>query len=97
MKLIVLIVLSLLAIFANLWIRSNVISLEYRLSSLEEKKKKMLNERRLLLAEKSSLTSFVRINNVEGLFLVFPDRRNVVYIYGNPESLVRPVNFNRKN
>ncbi len=97
MKQIVLIVFSLFAIFAILWIRSNVISIEYRLSSLEEKKKKMLNERRLLLAEKSSLTSFVRINNVDGLFLVFPDRRKVVYISGNPESLVRTINFNRKN
>lgn len=97
MKQIVLIVFSLFAIFAILWIRSNVISMEYRLSSLEEKKKKMLNERRLLLAEKSSLTSFVRINNVDGLFLVFPDRRKVVYISGNPESLVRTINFNRKN
>jgi len=97
MKQIVLIVFSLFAIFAILWVRSNVISVEYRLSSLEEKKKEMLNERRLLLAEKASLTSFVRINNSDGHFLVFPDRRKIVYISGNPESLVKAVSFNKKN
>lgn len=97
MKQIVLIIFSLLAIFAILWIRANVISMEYRLSSLEEKKKEMLNERRLLLAEKASLTSFVRINNADGHVLVFPDRRKIVYISGNPESLVRAVSFNKTN
>lgn len=97
MRQIVLIVFSLFAIFAILWVRSNVISVEYRLSSLEEKKKEMLNERRLLLAEKASLTSFVRINNADGYFLVFPDRRKIVYISGNPENLLKAVSFNKKN
>ncbi|HHW21036.1 MAG TPA: hypothetical protein PKZ17_05200 [Thermodesulfovibrio thiophilus] len=94
---IVLIILSLCTIFSILWIRSNVISLEYRLSNLEDKKKEILRERRMLLAEKSSLTSFVRLDNVEGHLLVFPDRKKVVYIYGNPENVVKVVNFNKKN
>jgi len=51
----------------------------------------------MLLAEKSSLTSFVRLDNVEGHLLVFPDRKKVVYIYGNPENVVKVVNFNKKN
>ncbi|MCS7215576.1 MAG: hypothetical protein RMI30_06685 [Thermodesulfovibrio sp.] len=96
MKQLLLIVISLFAIFAILWIRSTVISLEYRLSSLEEKKRQILNERRHLLAEKASLTSFVRIHNSDSHFLVFPDRKKVVYISGNPESLVKTVRFNKK-
>jgi len=34
----------------------------------------------MLLAEKSSLTSFVRLDNVEGHLLVFPDRKRL-FIY----------------
>ncbi|GAB5046521.1 hypothetical protein [Thermodesulfovibrio sp. TK110] len=95
MKYVISIVFILFAIFAILWVRSNVISVEYRLSSLEEKKKALLRENKNLVAQKSSLTSFVRINNEH--LLVFPDRKKVVYIEGSPESFVKTVSFNKKN
>ncbi|MGB9709879.1 MAG: hypothetical protein ACPLZA_00055 [Thermodesulfovibrio sp.] len=97
MKYFISIVFVLFAIFAILWVRSNVISVEYRLSSLEEKKKALLRENKNLLAQKSSLTSFVRINNAEEHLLVFPDRKKVVYIEGRPENLVKTISFNKKN
>ncbi|MCS7164284.1 MAG: hypothetical protein NZ845_04720 [Thermodesulfovibrio sp.] len=96
MKYIILVVFSLFAIFAILWVRSSVISLEYRLSSLEEKKKEMLNEKRLLLAEKAYLSSFVRINSNDQIF-VFPDRQKIVYIFETPENLVKTAGFNKKH
>lgn len=97
MRQILLIIFILFAIFAILWVRSNVISVEYRLSSLEEKKKELLRENRLLLAERAALTSFVSINQAQGNSLVFPDRKKVVYISGSPESLVKSASFNKKN
>lgn len=97
MKYVISIIFILFAIFAILWVRSNVISVEYRLSNLEEKKKEMLRERRNLLAQKASLTSFVRISSAQGDLLVFPDRKKVVYIAANPDSLVKSVSFNKKN
>ncbi|MEN2995117.1 MAG: hypothetical protein ABDH19_07220 [Thermodesulfovibrio sp.] len=95
MKYIILVVFSLFAIFGILWIRSSVISLEYRLSSLEEKKKEMLNEKRFLLAEKAYLSSFVRINSCNDQIFVFPDRQKIVYIFETPENLVKTASFNK--
>lgn len=69
-----------LALFGILWIRSNVIAIEYKLSQLEEKKKSLLREQKMLLAQKSSLTSIARLEKGEVISLNFPDRKKVVYI-----------------
>ncbi|WP_297209006.1 MULTISPECIES: hypothetical protein [Thermodesulfovibrio] len=88
------VVFTLLSIFAILWVRSNVIAIEYRLSSLEEQKKELLREQKTLIAERASLTSFVRIENKE-YALIFPDRKKVVYITGKPEHLIKSVSYNK--
>ncbi len=90
------IVFFLISIFSILWIRSNVIAVEYRLSTLEEKKKEMLKEQKLLLAEKASLTSIARIDN-NNTVMVFPDRNKVIYISGRPDFLVKTVSFKKTN
>lgn len=92
----VLMFLCLVMIFATLWIRSNVIAVEYKLSSLEDKKKNLLKERKILLAEKASLTSFAKLEGREGHLLVFPDRKKVVYIVGSPESMAKTTSFVKK-
>ncbi len=75
MKYVVSIILVLFSVFAILWMRSNIIALEYRLSNLEEKKKILLRENRNLLAQKASLTSFAKISRTDDCFLVLPDRK----------------------
>ncbi|GAB6182524.1 hypothetical protein [Thermodesulfovibrio hydrogeniphilus] len=89
-----LILLSLISIFAILWVRANVVSIEYRLGNLEEKKKILLKEKKILLAEKASLSSIVRFDN-QGNTMVFPDRKKVVYIAGNPQTLIKNVKFSK--
>ncbi len=66
-------------IFTIIWLRSAITSLEYRIAELERIKLDALKEQKRLLAERASLTSVERIEelafNKEGLH--FPDRRHV--------------------
>lgn len=89
-----LIIFTLLSVFLILWIRSNVIAVEYRLSSLEERKKELLREKKTLIAQKATLTSFVRIGNHDSV-LIFPDRKKVVYIASKPELFVKSVSYSK--
>lgn len=84
------------SLFTTLWVRSEIISTEYRLSNLEQQKKELLRERKLLIAEKASLTSFVKLDNAVQKEMVFPDRKKVVLIYGNPETLVQSVSYKKE-
>lgn len=85
-----------LALFGILWIRSNVIAIEYKLSQLEEKKKSLLREQKILLAQKSSLTSIARLEKGEVLSLHFPDRKKVVYITDKSVS-VSKISYNHRD
>lgn len=92
-----LIFLIILSIFGILWIRSNVIAVEYRLSQLEEKKKNLLREQKMLLAQKSSLTSVARLERGELFSLNFPDRKKVIYITQDSTISVNRVSFNQQD
>ncbi len=64
------------------WIRSSIVSLEYKISSLEEKKTELIISREMLIAERASLLSIERFKNtalVDEKF-VFPDRVRVVHV-----------------
>lgn len=52
------------SIFAIVWLRSNIVALEYEISSLETKKAEKQKETRLLVAERAELLSFQRIKLV---------------------------------
>lgn len=84
------------SIFAVLWIRSNVLALEYRLGQLEERKKALLREQKALLAERASVSSFSRIEKSENLYLRFPDRKSVIYITKKAEDSVSTISFTQK-
>lgn len=88
--------LLLFSIFATLWIRSTIISTEYRLSNLEQQKKELLRENKLLIAEKATLTSFVKLSNTTQQEMIFPDRNKVVLIQGEPETLVKSVSYKKE-
>lgn len=72
----------LFGIFSIVWLRSNVRAVEYGISSLENKRMEIIKERKLLLAERSSIQSIQNVKNKgDGkLGLVFPDRVKVVYV-----------------
>lgn len=95
-KLVLLLVLIVTSIFATLWIRSAIISTEYRLSNLEQQKKELLKERTLLIAEKASLTSFVRIDTAANQEVMLPDRKKVFFIQANPETLVKSASYRKE-
>lgn len=64
------IVFLLCSIFAIVWLRSSLTTIEYEISNLESKKIERQKEARLLVAERAELLSFQRIKAVmrkEGL------------------------------
>lgn len=88
------IIMIVLSIFAILWIRSNVLTVEYKLSQLEERKKALLREQKVLLAERASISSFSRIEKSDTYYLQFPDRKKVIYITKKPEDSITSVSYN---
>lgn len=69
-------------IFSIVWLRSNITSMEYRISELENKKMDRLRETKMLMAERAFLLSMQKVERtaVRDLGLVFPDRTRVVYV-----------------
>ena len=76
------VVLLLLGIFGIVWLRSNLVSLEYTISELEKKRLDTLRETKRLMAEKSTLLSLKKVEKtaVVSLGLTFPDRAKVVSV-----------------
>jgi hypothetical protein len=76
------IVLLLVGLFGIVYLKSSVIKLEYTIGALEKEKMEHLRERKMLLAEKTSLLSFEKIeaslSTNEGF--VFPDRVRVIHV-----------------
>lgn len=70
-----------------------MVAIEYKLSQLEEKKKNLIREQKLLIAEKSSITSLAKIERGEVCYLRFPDRSKVVYVNKDFNILISKVNF----
>jgi cell division protein FtsL len=92
----VFILFILVMIFATLWIRSAIISTEYKLSTLEQQKKELLIEKKLLIAEKASLISIAKLEATSQKEMIFPDRKKVVFIQGSPEVLVKSVSYKKE-
>jgi len=76
------IMLLLFSIFGTVWLRSGIVSLEYRLSRLENKKKELMRDTKVLLAERANLLSVERFEKVamDGTGFTFPDRVKVVFV-----------------
>jgi len=81
MKILVL-TLFLCGLFGIVYLRSSVIQLEYTIGTLENIKMNQLRERKMLLAEKTSLLSFEKIeaslSGSQGF--IMPDRFRVVHV-----------------
>ncbi len=76
------VMLLLFLVFSMVWLRSSVVSLEYRLGNLEKKKAELMRDRKLLAAEQANLLYVGRLQAVaaDGAGLTFPDRVRVVYV-----------------
>jgi cell division protein FtsB len=92
------IALLLFALFGLVWLKSNVISLEYNISSLEKKKEECLKERKILFAEKANLQSFETINSsLSGDYVfVFPNRIKVIHVKRQKGPLPYKVSLEKK-
>lgn len=69
-------------IFGLVYLRSNVTKLEYDIGELEKKKLEYVKERKLLLAKKTNLLSFEKIDmslNSGGEYIL-QDRLKVIYV-----------------
>jgi hypothetical protein len=77
-----LIILLIISVFCLVYIRSGVLKLEYSLGELEKAKMERLKERKSLIAKKTSLISFKKLEtslNKDNPF-VLPDRIKVIHI-----------------
>ena len=75
----VLCLMLLSGIFGLVRLRSSVISIEYRIGSLERQKAEALKRQKVLAAELASLLSIQEVGNRD-IALVFPDRQKVFYV-----------------
>ncbi|HEX8947330.1 MAG TPA: hypothetical protein VF790_00125 [Dissulfurispiraceae bacterium] len=76
------VLLLLFLVFGVVWLRSSVVSLEYKLRKLEERKAELLRDKKVLVAEQANLLYIGRLQSasVDGAALTFPDRVKVVYV-----------------
>lgn len=76
------VILALGGIFCIVWLRSNLFSLEYQISELENRKMRGLSEAKLLIADTAAFQSIKKGENGTALQagLVFPDRARVIYV-----------------
>lgn len=76
------IALLLVGQFSLIWLKSNVLTLEYKIGLLEKMKAEHIKERRLLLADKAGLQSLEKLeaSSMENDGFVFPDRVRVIHI-----------------
>ncbi len=77
-----LIVLLMAGAFGLIYLRSSFLTLEYSFGELEQKKADCLKEQKMLLAEKTSLLSFAKLESSRSSTggFVLPDRIKVVHI-----------------
>lgn len=71
-----------LFIFFIIWLRSNVVTMEYELGKLQSRKIQLIQDKQELLARKAQITSAMRVEYVaqNDLGLTYPSRQKVFYV-----------------
>ncbi len=79
-----------LIVFSIIWVRSNVVAIEYELGKLQDKKVELIEKRQELLAKRAEISSALKVEYVAEtrLGLDYPDRKKVFYV--RPSRSVRP-------
>jgi hypothetical protein len=90
--------LLIFGIFGLVYLRSSFVKLEYSVSDLENKKTNCLRERKMLLAEKTSLLSFAKLEEEPGASdgFVLPDRIKVIHVDRQKRSLPYKASLERR-
>jgi len=75
-------------LFALVWLRTAVLNLEYTVGELQKEKESVIRERGLISAERASLYSVKKIEEVaiEGLGMRLPDRERVFIVKKTPAT-----------
>ena len=85
-------------VFSIICLRSSFVKLEYRLGTLEQKKVECLKERKMLLAQKTSLLSLEKLeaslNTTEEFIL--PDRIKVIHVDKKKQYLPKRASLERR-
>lgn len=70
------------AVFGLVYLRSSFVKLEYSLGDLEKKKTDCMRERKMLIAERTSLLSFAKFESSRNELdqFVLPDRVKVIHV-----------------
>ncbi len=94
-----LIALLLVGVFGLVYLRSSVMTLEYSLGDLEKTRRNYLRERKMLLAEKTSLLSFERVEASlsRSRGFVLPDRIKVIHVKNRKETLPYKASLKETN
>jgi len=93
----ILIALLILGVFSLVYLRSSFLKLEYSLGDLEKKKMSYLKERKILLAERTKLLSFARLETSDGDSEGFslPNRIKVIHLNKQTGSQPYKVSLER--
>lgn len=93
-----LVLLLIVGIFGLVYLRSNFLTLEYSFGELEKKRMSCLKEQKLLLAEKTSLLSFAKLESSRGSTggFVLPDRIKVIHISKEKRYLPYKASLERR-
>jgi cell division protein FtsL len=69
-------------LFVLVWLRAKIVNMEYELAELNAEKLALLKEERYLLAERASLYSAKRVEDIatKRLGMDLPDRENIFYV-----------------
>jgi hypothetical protein len=93
-----LILLLIIGVFGLVYLRSNFLTLEYSFGELEKKRMSCLKEQKMLLAEKTSLLSFAKMESSRGSTggFVLPDRIKVIHVSKGKRSLPYRASLERR-
>ncbi len=71
-----------ICVFALIWLRTTIVNIEYELGELNTQKVALLREEKLLMANRASIYSTMKIEYIatERLGMNLPDRENIFYV-----------------
>lgn len=75
-------------LFSLIWLRTTIVNMEYEIGELNTQKVVLLREEKLLMAERASLYSAMKIEDIatNGLGMNLPDRENIYYVKRTREA-----------
>lgn len=83
-----LIILPVFLLFSVIWLRSNLVAIEYDMGQLQLQKARLINDRRELAVKRAELASAKKVEYIaaDSMGLKYPNRRRVVYLKRGRET-----------